>query len=315
MIDPQDITPLDLPRALPALARFRLHEVTEPHEPAFDQAWDQLASFFWAKGELEEREVLRRFVRERRLDLGPGREGTYHLVTAWDGDRLVGVRDCYVDLDLQRGVCVVALSHSYVEPDVRRSGLAALLRALPVTLARRGQQERLGRQLPTLIAAEMEPADPAHPDSVVRLLAYGRSGFQAIDPRRLPYSQPEFRDLPDAPYTAIALLPVVRTVGIEGDSLPVSVLEAFPDLFHAHHRLYLPPERVEPSWGHAMTALQASEAPVPLLPLPVSVDTLDRLAPLVRGAVLPLYPRGLQGPQPEHGDAGEELAQIVARWR
>ncbi|HMV68961.1 MAG TPA: hypothetical protein PKA64_19080, partial [Myxococcota bacterium] len=134
LLDPDDISALDRPRALPALERFRLRRIDDPDDPAFDAAWDMLASFFYASGELEDREVLRRFVRAPRLDYGAGAYGTYHLVTAWDGDDLVGVRDCYVDIDERRGVSLVALSHSYVAPACRRSGLAALLRALPASL-------------------------------------------------------------------------------------------------------------------------------------------------------------------------------------
>jgi GNAT superfamily N-acetyltransferase len=312
LLDPDDISPLDRARALPALDRYALREVVDPADPAFDAGWEMLAAFFYANGELEDREVLRRFIRERRLVFGEDQDATYHFITAWDGDELVGVRDCYVDIDHRQGVCVAALSHSFVAPAHRRTGLAALLRALPVTLVRTTLQERLGRQLPTLIAAEMEPADPTNPDTVVRLLAYGRSGFSVLDPRRLPYSQPEFRDLPDADHTGIALLPVVRPIG--AGALSPDVVQAFPELFHACHLLHLPADRVEPSRRHALAALRSAPEDVALLPLPTSVDTLAAIAPLVRGAVLPLYPRGLRGPRPEHGDAAAELMEILRYW-
>ena len=51
--------------------------------------------------------------------------------------------------------------------------------------------------------------DPVHPDdlqTVVRLLAYGRSGFSVLDPQRFPYSQPELREIEGASYTALPLL-------------------------------------------------------------------------------------------------------------
>lgn len=54
--------------------------------------------------------------------------------------------------------------------------------------------------------------------------------------------------------------------------------------------------------------------PVQLLPLPIGRDTLARLAPLVRGAVLPLYPVGLRGPDSTNGDPVEELARILTSW-
>lgn len=316
LLDLDDVAPLDRDKAADALRRLRIAEVRDPDGPAFDAAYDMLAGFFLANGELEEKGALASFVRDRVLTLGDGLEGVYHLVAAWDGDELVGVRDCYVDIDHGRGICVVALSHSYVAPSQRRSGLAAAFRALPVTLARRVVAERVGRPLPTLVVAEMEPVDPDQPATIVRLLAYGRSGFRVLDPARVPYSQPEFRDLVDAAHTAIPLLGVVRPVGFAEplDALPVDIVAAFPRLFHACHRLYLPDAKVAPSEAHVAAALHSTTAPVQLLPLPTGRDTIGRLAPLVRGAVVSRFPAPLRGPAPHFGDPSEELARVLAAW-
>lgn len=313
LLDPADIAPLDRPKAQDALARFRLERVESPESPAFDAAYDMLASYFLALGELEDRAALADFVRRGVIDFAPGLEGHYHLITAWDGDALAGVRDCYVDLDLEREQCVVALSHAYVAPAYRRGGLAALLRTAPLSLARATALRRFGRAVPTLVVAEMEAVDPEIPATVIRLVAYGRSGFSVLDPRRLPYSQPEFRALPDAPWTALPFLGVVRAD--DQSALPVELVAAFPRLFHACHRLYLPTGRVDPSEQHALRALRAAADPVPLLPLPTSVDDLDRLEPLLIGHVLPLYPPTLRGPRPGFGDPAEEMARLRARWR
>jgi hypothetical protein len=309
-----DLAPADRDKALAARDRLRIAEIRDADGPEFAAAYAMLAGFFLASGELEERSALAAFVRSRTLACGDGIDGTYHLVGAWDGDRLVGVRDCYVYVDRPREVCVVALSHSYVEPDQRRSGLAALFRSLPFTLARDRVRDAIGHPVPTLAIAEMEPADPEDPRTLVRLIAYGRSGFAVMDPRRMPYSQPEFRDLPDAPYTALPLLGVVRTAGLPAGPLPVPLAEALPRLFHQCHRRYLPTDRVDPSERHALAALHTSASPVELLPLPTSRDTLDRLAPLVRGAVLPLYPPHLRGPNPAFGDPADEFRRIQATW-
>jgi hypothetical protein len=311
MLDLDDVSPLDRPKAEAALRRVRLVAIDDPDSPAFHAAYDLLASFFGAQGELEEREHVADFVRRRVIDYGDGLYGTYHLVTAWEGDALVGVRDCYVDVDRARGVCLVALAHSFVVPAWRRSGLAAVLRSVPLTLARR---DPVGGGLPTLVVAEMEPVDPEVPETVVRLIAYGRSGFSVLDPARLRYSQPEFRDLPDARHTGLPLLGVVQTRGVPPGPLPVSLVEAFPRLFYVCHRMFVPAERVDASEAHVLEALSRSDAPVDLLPLPTSAETLDRLAPLVRGAVLPLYPPALRGPDPRCGDPTEELARLRAAW-
>lgn len=317
LLDPADVAPLDRPKAAASLARVRLEDVRDPDCASFDDAFRMLDEFFGPRGEMEARTAIARFVRERVIPFSGAMEGHYRLVAAWEGDTLVGVRDCYVDLDLDAGVCVVALSHSYVAPEHRRTGLAALLRAVPVTLARDVVRARAGRPLPTLVSAEMEPVDPDNVDTVVRLVAYGRSGFAVLDPARFRYSQPEFRDLPDAAHTGIPLLGVVRPVGIDLDpaapALPAALAAAYPRLFHACHRTWLPEARVGPSHAHCLAHL--GDTPVSLLPLPTDGTTLDRLAPLVRGAVLPLYPPELRGPQPHFGDPGAELARVRARWR
>ncbi len=311
LLDLDDVSPMDREKAASALARIQLDEIRDPSGTAFGEAYDMLASFFAERGEMEDRSALAGFVRDRVLRYGEGMEGTYHLITAREGGVLLGARDCYVDVDLQRGLCLVALSHSFVAPAARRSGVAAVFRALPVTLARRVLLERFGHALPTLVAAEMEPVDPEQPDTIVRLIAYGRSGFSVLDPQRFRYSQPDFRNEPGASHTGIALLGVVRPVGLPNDALPVEVVEEFPRLFHTCHRMYLPPEQVDASENHAMRWLAEDAAPVPLLPLPTGRDTLHRLAPLVRGAVLPLYPPGLRGPDARFGNPAEELAAIL----
>ena len=51
----------------------------------------------------------------------------------------------------------------------------------------------------------------------MRLLAYGRAGFRVVPPWRLPYAQPDFRDLAalGAPATPVPLMLLVRQVGAE----------------------------------------------------------------------------------------------------
>lgn len=314
MIVPSDFAPLERTKGLVALGRVTLEEVRDPGDRTFHAAYALLDAYFGALGELEDRDTLAGFVRKRRLVYGDGVEGTYHLVAAWCGEDLVGVRDCYVDVDHPAGVCIVALSHCFVAPAWRRSGLAALLRAVPHALARRAAEERGGAPLPTLLVTEMEPVDPARPETVVRLLAYGRSGFAVLDPSRVRYSQVEFRDIPGASHTGMPMLGVVRPLHLPPGPLPVAVVASFTRLFYACHRGFVPAARVDPSESFARGALHASEAPVQLLPLPTSVDDLGRLEPLVRGAVLPLYPPGLRGDQPRHGDADEEIGRVLAAW-
>jgi len=295
-LDLADCAPCERPRVAAAAQRLRVAEIDDPDAPEFQRAWDLLAAEFLARGELEDAAILAGFLRAGLLEYAPHQSGTYHLIAAWDGDQLVAVRDCYVDIDTRLGVALVSLAHCLVVPLWRRRGLAPLLRALPLALGRAVVRARVGRELPTLIVAEMEPADPDDPATLVRLIAYGCSGFRALDPRRVPYAQPELR--PHAPGPGLPMLGVVRTLGIPTGAgptptVPVAVAEAFPVLFHATHRRFVDPARVDACEANALAALRSSDEPVQLLPLPRTLDDAARIAPLSRAAVLPLYPQTL----------------------
>ncbi len=321
LLDPADVATAERNKVDETLARVRLELIEDPDSPAFDQAYRMMDGFFGPRGELESREAIAGFVAKPHIEYDCGAIGEYRLLAAWQGDTMVGVRDCYVDVDADAGVCLVALSHSYVVPDERRSGLAAVLRAVAASIGRRVLTERglVGDRAPELlVAAEMDPVDPMDPITIVRLLAYGRSGFSVLDPRRLPYSQPDFRMPEGAAHTALPLLPVVRWVGHpDPRSLPASVAAAFPRLFHAAHRIHLPRAWVDPSESHALRALSRIDGPVPVLPLPQSSedDQILRLAPLLRSLVLPLYPRHLQGERATFDAHHEEAACLLRTWQ
>lgn len=315
-VDLRDVPARDHARVVEVAARVRIDVVGSSADPAFTAAYDALDGFFGARGEMEDRPTLARLVDAPRLDYRPGLVGHYRLLAAWHGDDLAAARDCWIDLDEETGVCQVALSHVWVAPPWRRTGLAALLRALPATLARPLAAAALGPDAPVVLAAEMEPVDPAEPDTVVRLLAYGRSGFAVLDPTRVPYAQPDLRLLrPVDGWAGLPLLPVVRVVGAAGPrAVPAAHAAAFPRLFHAGHRLSLPAERVDPCELHALGTLARDPADVALLPLPGGPGELGHLAPLVRGAILPLYPPALRGPDPTPGDPADQLRRVLEVW-
>lgn len=320
-LDPRDVAPLDTPKALAAAERFRLEVVTRGSSDAFVASYQMLDGFFGPLGELEPASALAEFVESERIEYAPGLEGHYRLIAAWDGDELAGVRDFYVDLDIPGRRCIIALSHAYVAPEYRRTGLAALFRALPASLGRRVVEERIRLPLPIMVSAEMEPVSADKPDTVIRLLAYGRSGFKVIDPARLPYSQPDFRD-PSAlgsTHTAFPLLAVVRVVDRpDATTIPIEMAAAFSELFHVCHRRYLPPSRVDPSEDHALSTLRRGrrgDDNIALLPLPTGPDALDHLRPLLLAEVIKLYPPGLRGPQAPTQDPEEEWRGLLRAWR
>lgn len=307
-----------------ALARFSVDEARD--EASFDAGYRALDEEFGDRGEIERREVLERWFGDTRRPPAGWARGTeaiscrYHLVLARDRDgSLAGVRDCFVVPDANTGRCVVLLSHTLVLAPYRRTGLAALLRAAPAALARRAVAEA-GRDpgaAEIVLFAEMEPVAPEEPDTVVRLIAYGRAGFRVIPPAIFPYVQPDFRDLAALGVEAapLPLVAVIRQVGEEGRlEMPRERAEACLRHVHAIHACDNRLPDIAAIQEHTERALAsfAGEA-VPLLALPRSGAEVDALAPLVRGAVLPLYPAAWRGAKPV-GDPERERAALRAAW-
>ena len=318
-----------------ALARFSVEEARDA--ASFDEGYRALEAEFGPRGELERREVLSTWFAGPRVPpagwwSGRSAQGQvgdvrcrYHLLLARDENgRLAGARDCFISLDVAAtsadggARCVVLLSHSLVLPAYRRTGVAALLRAAPVPLARRAAVEAgvPAGAAEIVLLAEMEPAAPEDPATVIRLLAYGRAGFRAMPPPIYPYAQPDFRDVAalGLPAVPLPLLMVVRQVGEEARlDMPRPRAEAILRQVQSVHACDNRPADIAEIRDHALGALAASDVdPVPLLALPEGRHQVDLLAPLLRSAVLPLYPAAWRRTEP--GDPARELAALIAAW-
>jgi hypothetical protein len=289
------------PKARAALSRFSLRSIRASTDPAFAGAFAALSSEFAPRGELERREVIdgwldRPDARTIRTLTGVELVHEYHFITARDeSGKLAGVRDCHVTVDREARVAVAYLAHALVMPQSRRSGLAALLRAAPVTIARRVVNATLAgaANIEILLAAEMEHPQSLALESVTRLVAYGRAGFRALSPRHFPYHQPDFRSLaaPATEPVPLPLLALVRSLGHDDDlDLPARLADAFAThlyaVFATHcDRLHLRTLLAFTSSTLAASGLQR----LPLLRLPSSPDDGSALDPLYRDTVLPFY--------------------------
>jgi hypothetical protein len=304
---------LEREKVLSANAQYRLETLTK-QDALFDKAYALLDSFFGSKGELEDKDVLGAMVESRDMWFFDDKLFTrYHLVVAWHKDEIVGVRDCYTEIDPARRLCLIALSHSFIVPAHRRTGLASLFRTFPIGAARLLIKEFFGAaaDVPILVTAEMEPVEPKEPETIIRYLAYGRSGFSVIDPSFLPYSQPDFRDLLALGFShvGIPLLGIVRWVGHEENlSIPKELAAAFPRHYNGFHYRYSKKESVDAMIENALHTLESKNAEqVPLLALPKQKSELEMLAPLLKSRVLPLYPPILRG---EHSDIGDPETEL-----
>jgi len=259
-----------------------------------DQAYAVLDAWFGVRAELERREVIDAWLAQPDgVRVGDLRL-RYHLLTARSPDgRLVGVRDCHVTVDAGRGICVIYLAHVYVLPEQRRTGLAQRFRDVPLELARRDLRQWGLPEGETLFAAEQEFFDPAAVDTAVRLVAYGKSGYQAIAPHVLPYAQADFRDLAAGSGVAqpLPLLAVVRRLGHEGTpTLPVALASAFVEHLYAVFSTHCRPQDLVAPRRRALTVLAASRlSDVPLLPLPTSLEDRTALDALSFAAAMPHF--------------------------
>lgn len=203
-----DLAPGDAKSADLNPRKYTWARIRSVEDDAFERAYAPLWAEFGEKGEMERRETL-----AARFGLAPGM--AYEMVLVTEGGKLAAVRD-HTAIPAEGGEVVVHLSHNLITPEYRRSGLAGWMRAAPVTLAR---EFRPGA--PITLAAEMEYDDGSEAARTVRLRAYEKAGFRKVDPARLSYHQPDFRDPAEIDATGGPQPPrfqlLLRRVGREGE--------------------------------------------------------------------------------------------------
>ncbi len=189
-----DLAPGDAKSAALDQAGFELHRVRAESDPRFRVAFDALWAEFGASGEMERAEVIARRLAWEPREQTNGCALLYELLLVTRGGELVAVRDHTAIVRAGFPMAVVHLSHNLVAPAHRRTGIAGWLRALPVQAARACLAAR-GHPPggPIVLAAEMEPAEPANEARTIRLAAYEKAGYKKIDPAEIPYLQPDFR--------------------------------------------------------------------------------------------------------------------------
>ncbi len=271
-----------------AMARFALEEARD--EAAFARGYEALDEVFGPVGELERREVLVRWLFEGpQTPQGAPIQARYHMSLAWEGDVLAGVRDDFSTVDLATGRVVAFLSHALVLPPWRRSGLGALLRALPAAHARQDALDLGVAPTERMLLAEMEMLEASRHETRVRLLAYGRGGFRVVPPWHVPYAQPDFRDLAAARDEArpVPMMLLARQVGEESlGTITARRARALLDHLAAIHRTSIDAAQIDAMHRNVAPRLDPDAPPIATLD-PTSAASLPRMA---RGALAHLYP-------------------------
>ena len=252
-----DLAPGDRVEATRDWSDLGVHRVRDASDPDFALAYERLWGEFGERGEMERRRVI-----EERLAWDPakplaGAALAYELLVLRRGGTPAALRDhtAVVRLDdSQRplpGPIVVHLSHAFVEPPQRGSGIAGWLRALPLDTARRCVHATAASpSAPIVLVAEMEPPDPAEPRRMVRLRSYERAGFQKVDPAAAPYAQPDFRPpelLAGRTPQPVPLCLVLRRVGREHEtSMPAEEVAAVVAAIYAVYAVHVPAAALDP---------------------------------------------------------------------
>lgn len=182
-------------------------------DPAFERAYAVLWAEFGEAHEMETREVL-----AERFRLGS--RFRYEMLLVEKDGAVCAVRDhTAVWMD---GSVVVHLSHVYVVPEQRRTGLAGWLRAAPIVTARELAADCGDAKADITLVGEMEYDDGSDPRRAIRLAAYEKAGYRKIDPGEVDYHQPDFRTPSDIDASGgpvpIPFQLIVRRVGREMES-------------------------------------------------------------------------------------------------
>jgi GNAT superfamily N-acetyltransferase len=268
---PDDLAPGDRDAADRDWSDLSLRRVRDAADPDFEPAYRRLWAEFGPRGEMETRRVIEaRLAWDPAQPVGDAALG-YELLVLRRGSALAALRDHTAVVRLGArgrplaGPVVVHLSHAFVEPAQRGSGLAAWLRALPLQAARRvAGAAGAAAEAPCVLVAEMEPPDPAEPGRLARLRSYERAGFRKLAPDSAPYAQPDFRPpevLARETPRPVPLSLVLRRIGREHETaMPAGEVAAVVEAIYAVYAASVPPAALDPLRAEAAvwTARQPS---------------------------------------------------------
>jgi 4-aminobutyrate aminotransferase / (S)-3-amino-2-methylpropionate transaminase len=275
-----------------ALQRFQLEEVHT--DAAFQLGYNSLDSQFGPVGEIERRDVLLRWFQQRSLSAESERiKAIYHMSLVWEGNALAGVRDDFTAVHRDTGSVVGFMSHSLVLPAWRRTGVAALLRALPAAHARLDALSLGVNPTEILLLSEMEFFEPHRDETLVRLYAYGRAGFRVVPPWHVPYAQPDFRDLAALGVEAqpVPMMLLVRQVGEESHAtITPRRARILLDHLAAIHHATVDAKQIDAMHANVIHRLNPEGGAIALVDPTPDASTLSSLAPLARTALTHLYP-------------------------
>jgi GNAT superfamily N-acetyltransferase len=178
------------------LEQVQMHWIQDSTDPWFERGYGILWNEFGSKNEMEQRTTLHKRLQWKPNELIHDYSFLYTMIVVTAGEEVVAVRDHTVILchHIQDPLALVHLSHVWVDPAWRRTGLTGWLRALPIQTAREGlKQACLPSTSRIILAAEMEHYTQGNHDQWVRLKAYEKADYRKVDSDLIHYFQPDFR--------------------------------------------------------------------------------------------------------------------------
>jgi 4-aminobutyrate aminotransferase / (S)-3-amino-2-methylpropionate transaminase len=292
-----DVAPGENPHKVrESLERFCLVDVNDA--ASFAVGYDALLHQFGPVEEIERREVLWAWQRGVHAGAHSRRPATYHMNLVYDGEVLAAVRDHFSVVDVDSGAVVAFMSHSLVLPPYRRSGLGALLRALPAAHARLDASARGVTATETSLLSEMELYEPEREETLVRLSAYGRGGFRVVPPWLLPYAQPDFRDLAALAIAArpVPMMLLVRQVRHEDlATIEPQRAQRLVDALATIHRVTVDDAQIRAMHDNIAHRLPRRGPPLPLIDPTPDPGRTDGLLAVSRTRLAHLYPASWLG--------------------
>ena len=237
-------------------SQIRVWRIRSADDPRFEAAYERLWAEFGDRREMETREVI-----ASRLTWEPSRPighygYLYEMLVVEHEEKMIALRDHTAIVPVRASALtvpvVVHLSHVFVEPRWRGTGVAGWLRAFPLQAARECAAAVGAGAASITLVAEMEAAAESDAATLRRLVSYGKAGFCKVDPTRVDYAQPDFRNPVAIEASGVQPVPlglIIRRVGRETEhqisgAEVRAIVSALYEMFEVHMR----PEHMAPLW-------------------------------------------------------------------
>lgn len=266
--------------------RMSFYTVEHADDPLFELAYQGLHEHFGAEGQIEARDVLARIV-SAPIEHDGVRVAHPLVVVLGEDGQLAAAAGRYVTYEPAAGLVAGLDGSGFVAEPFRRLGIASL--SMPLLLD--AGRHRLGAtddvRPPTLLdVGDLGMVRADDWVSVGRAVVWGKSGCAAIPPAVFPLTLVGMKnqEAPDEVAPPVPILAVLRSTdgsATQPTFVDKASLHALARHLEAAHSWAVEGAGLEAETARLHAAIAAApQDPVPLLPLPTSLDDTARLQAL-----------------------------------